>query len=128
MIQTLTRNWTLLFTCGIVNAIISILYLRMWDTEGPLTFQSWNRTVVFLGKLALAAGACTIAAALWRSKSGKCWLLVLHGLALCTFGLIQYGLTGYRISLLTIALLNVAMAVTSASSDCASPRTHASSP
>ncbi len=96
--------------CGILDAIISAIYLIMWDTKGPVTFHSWNGTVVLLGKLAFAAGFCTIAAGVWKSVSGKCWLLVLHGVALGALGLIQYGLTGFRISLLTVALLVVVMA------------------
>ncbi len=111
MIQTLTKNWLLLALCAVLNAIISVIYLIMQDTDGPLTLQSWNGTVVFLGKLALAAGACTIAAGIWRSTDGKCWLLVLNGLALGALGLIQYGLTRFRISFLTVALLIILMAV-----------------
>src|ERR1700730_14133410 len=71
----------------------------------------WNGTIGLLGKLALAAGACTIAAGIWRSTTGKCWLLVLNGLALSALGLIFYKLTHYRISFRTITLLVVVMAM-----------------
>ena len=40
------------------------------------------------GPQMLAAGACAIAAGLWRSGSGNSWLISLHGLALGVFGLI----------------------------------------
>src|SRR5207247_5045666 len=83
----------------------------MQETDGPLAFHSWNGTVVFLGKLALAAGACTIAAGIWRSTKGKSWLLVLNGLALSALGLIFNNLTQYRISFRTVALLLVVMAL-----------------
>ena len=111
MIQTLIKNWLLLALCGVLDAIISVIYLIMQDTDGPLTFHAWNSAVVFLGKLALASGACTIAAGIWRSTNGKSWLLVLNGLALGALGLIQYGFVRFRISFLTVALLIVLMAM-----------------
>ena len=111
MIQTLIKNWPLLALCGIFDAIISVIYLIMQETDGPLAFHSWNGTVVFLGKLALAAGACTIAAGILRSTNGKCWLLVLNGLALGALGLIQYGFVRFPISFLTVALLVILMAM-----------------
>jgi len=111
LIQTLIKNWPLLALCGILDAIISVIYLIMQETDGPLAFHSWNGTVVFLGKLALAAGACTIAAGILRSTNGKCWLLVLNGLALGALGLIQYGFVRFPISFLTVALLVILMAM-----------------
>lgn len=111
MIQTLINNWWLLALCGILDAIISAIYLVMQATDGPLTFHAWNGTVVFLGELALAAGACTIAAGIWRSAKGKSWLLVLNGLSLFALGVIYNWLTHYRISFRTIALLIILMAM-----------------
>jgi uncharacterized membrane protein HdeD (DUF308 family) len=111
VIQTLTRNWWLLALCGVLNAVVSVIYLVMQDEHGPLTFHSWNRMIVLLGKLALTAGACTIAAGLWRSAKHKCWLLVLNGLALGALGLIGYAFVRFPISFLTIALLIIVMAV-----------------
>ena len=111
MIQTLTRNWVLVALCGVLDAIISVIYVVMQETDGPLTLHSWNGTVVFLGKLALAAGACMITAGVWRSATGKGWLLVLNGLALGALGVIQYGLTRFRISFLTVTLLIILMAM-----------------
>ncbi len=111
MIQTLIKNWWLLALCGVLDAIISVIFLVMHDTDGTLTFHAWNGMVVFLGKLALAAEACTIAAGIWRSTKGKCWLLVLNGLALSALGVIFNNLTHYRISFRTVALLLVVMAM-----------------
>ena len=91
--------------------------------QGTPDFHSWNGTVVFLGKLALAAGACTIAAGIWRSTKGKCWLLVLNGLALSALGLI-FMLSGYRgISFRTVALLIVVMAMSIGILELATART-----
>lgn len=111
MIQTLTKNWLLLACVAFFYAIISVIYLIMQDTNGPLTFHSWNGAVAFLGKLTLVAGGCAIAAAVWRSARGKCWLLVLNGLALGALGVIEFGFTRYRISFLTVAFLIMLMAM-----------------
>jgi len=111
LIRTLRNNWWLLAMAGLLDAIISAIYFIMQETNGPVAFHSWNTTVELLGKLALAAGACTIAAGVWRSAAGPCWLLVLNGLGLGALGLIQYQFTHRPISFLTIALLVVLMAV-----------------
>jgi uncharacterized membrane protein HdeD (DUF308 family) len=111
LIQTLTRNWWLLGLCGVLDAAMSVIYFIMQGTDGPVIYQSWNGTIAFLGKLTLAAGACTVAAGLWRSKNGKCWLLALNGLALGALGLIYYAFVRFRIGILTVALLIVLMAI-----------------
>jgi len=111
MIQTLISNWLLLALCGVLDAIISVIYLMMQESDGPVTFQAWNGVIAFMGKLALAAGVCSIAAGIWRSQKGKCWLLVLNGLALGALGMIEYGFTGFSISFRTIALLIILMAL-----------------
>jgi uncharacterized membrane protein HdeD (DUF308 family) len=40
LIQTLAKNWWLLALCGVLDAIISVIYLIMQDTDGPLTFHA----------------------------------------------------------------------------------------
>lgn len=111
MIQTLVKNWWLLALCGVLNAIASTLYLIMQSQDGPLTFHAWRGTIMVLGTLILAAGVCAIAAGIWRSAKGKCWLLVLNGLALSVLGAIYDFLVRFRVSFLTVALLIVLMAV-----------------
>jgi uncharacterized membrane protein HdeD (DUF308 family) len=110
LIQTLTKNWWLLIVCGVLEAIISFIYLLMQDTNGPLTFHAWNHTIAVLGEVTLLTGVCAIIAGVWRSSTGKCWLLVLNGLALAALGLIYYGFVRFRISFLTIAFLIIVMA------------------
>ncbi len=112
MIQTLSKNWWLLALCGVLDAMISVIYLVMYDSgpNGPLTFYSWNGTAVFLAWLALAAGACTIAAGIWRSAKGKSWLLVLNGLAFIAYGLVPLFWRG-PVSFDFFALLLVLMAM-----------------
>jgi hypothetical protein len=90
MLQTLTKNWWLLALAGILETIISLIYLVMYRT-GPdsyLTFHGWNGAVAFLSKVTLAAGLSIIAAGIWKSGSGRSWLLVLNGLVLGTYGLL----------------------------------------
>ncbi len=113
LIQTLIKNWWLLALCGVLDAIFSVVYLVTQAPDGSLTVRKYavHGTIVFLGKLALAAGACTIAAGLWRSTKGKSWLLVVNGFALSALGLIFNNLTHYRISFRTVALLLVVMAM-----------------
>jgi uncharacterized membrane protein len=104
--QTLTKNWWLLALCGVLDAMLFVIYFVMQDQDGPVTFHALKGTIALLGKLTLAAGVCTIAAA-----RGKCWPLVLNGLALIALGVIYTYLTGFRISLRTISLLIIVMAM-----------------
>ena len=111
MIQTLTKNWLLLALCGVVYAIISVHLLSHAGREWTSDISLMERHGCVSGEAQFVAGACTIAAGLWRSATGKCWLLVLNGVALGMLGLIQYGFTRYRISFLTLALLIILMAM-----------------
>jgi hypothetical protein len=111
MVQTLTKNWWLLGLCGILDAIISVIYLIMYDA-GPDTvpFGGWNAEVVLLCRLAVAAGLCSIAAGIWKPTKGISWLVVLNGLALSAYGLIPLlwkGPLGFRL----FGLLIIAMAM-----------------
>lgn len=125
MIQTLIKNWWLLALCAVLDATYSAVNLFMQDPDGSLTLRTHalESTVVLLGRLALAAGVCTIAAALWRSTQGKSWFLVLNGLALITLGLTLNGIFGSSIKFLTIALLLVVMAMSLGIFDMAIART-----
>jgi uncharacterized membrane protein HdeD (DUF308 family) len=105
MISTLIKNWWLLALCGVLDTILAAVYF-IRDSG----FHAWD-WIAFLGELALAAGACAIAAGIWRSSNGKCWLLVLNGLALSALGLLLTGIFGSRISLRTIAILLAVMAL-----------------
>jgi hypothetical protein len=111
MIQTLTNNRLLLALCGVIQAMIAAIYLAMQAGGRTLTFLSWNGAVGLQGKLALAAGACAIAAGVLRSGSGKCWMLALHGLALGALGVIQFGFVRFPVSFLSVSLLIVVMAI-----------------
>src|ERR1700676_896130 len=107
----MTKNSWLLVLCGVLNAMVSVIFFIMQDQDGPVTFHAWKGTIAFLGKVTLAAGVCTIATGIWRSAKGKCWPLLLNGLAMTALGVIYTYLTHFRISLLAIALLIMLMAI-----------------
>ena len=107
VIKTLTQNRWLLALSGLFNAIVSVVYLIMYQT-GP---DGANGTGVFLSRLAVAAGACTIAAGIWKSATGRCWLLVVNGAALTAFGLLPLVWRG-RLSVTIFELLALVIAVT----------------
>jgi hypothetical protein len=105
------NKWLLPALCGVLQAIISVVYIAMQVADGPVTFHAWNGTVSFVGGLALTAGACTVAAGVLGSTEGRSWLLVLNGLALGALGLIQCAFVRFRVSFLTVALLIIVMAM-----------------
>jgi uncharacterized membrane protein HdeD (DUF308 family) len=111
--RTLIRNSWLLAVCGILYAMFSFVMLFWLSPDGlPIlrSFVTPRGMVPLLGILALAAGACTIAAALWSSSTSTSWFLALNGLACIALGLsISLGATrpvGFR----TVALLVAVMA------------------
>lgn len=119
MIQKLIEGWWLLAACSILDAIIAVIYLITQD--GVLTFHAWHGTLIFLGKLTLAAGICTIAAGAWNFGKGKSWLLVLNGLACSALGATFAYWTG-PLAFRTVALLISAMAVSIGMYELASAR------
>jgi hypothetical protein len=113
LIQHVTINRALLVICAILDATIAGIYFLLYDTgpDGPLPVHEWNSVVLFLNRIALAAGACTIAAGLWRPARDKSWLLVLNGVGLSAYGVIPLfwrGPLGFN----RLALLLIAMAIT----------------
>jgi hypothetical protein len=87
--------------------------LLMLSPDGSLGVRrlALPNTVWDMGVLALAAGACAIAAGLWSSGKDHSWLLSLHGLALGAFGLIAVSpLVRGPLSFRPVSLLFVVMA------------------
>lgn len=110
MIQTLTQNWWLLGLCGVFEAIISVIHLTMYGAGPHDMPQGFIAAVVLSSKLSVVAGACAIAAGIWRPTNGISWLLVLNGLALSAYGLIPL-LWGGPLSFRRLALLIIVMAM-----------------
>lgn len=113
MMRILIRNSWLLALCGVFYAMFSFVILFWLSPDGWLALRSFispRGMVPLLSIVALAAGVCTIAAAIWSSSKGISWFLALNGLACIVLGLsINLGATrpvGFR----TVALLVAAMA------------------
>ena len=107
--QTLTKNWWLLALTGVLNAIASVIYLIIYNTTPNI--YGGNSMGVFVSKLALAAGACTIAASIWRAAKGISWLLLANGLVLSVYGWMPLFWRG-PLSVRFFSLLVVVMAMT----------------
>src|SRR5580698_5524415 len=107
--QTLTKNWWLLALTGVLEAIALVIYLIIYDTT-PNVYGG-NGMEMLVNRLALAAGACTIAASIWRSAKGISWLLLANGLVLSAYGLMPLFWRG-PLSFRFFALLVVVMATT----------------
>jgi uncharacterized membrane protein HdeD (DUF308 family) len=124
LIQTLLKNWWLLALAGILCAMYSGMNFFMESPDGSLTLRTFmhRSTGVNMGRLAVAAGVCTIAAGIWSSRKGKSWLLVLNGLACGALGMLLAFWTG-PLAFRTIALLVVVMAMSIGVYELATART-----
>jgi uncharacterized membrane protein HdeD (DUF308 family) len=107
--QTLTKNWWLLALTGVLCAIASVVYLVIYETT-PNVYGD-RGVEMLVNRLALAAGACTIAASIWRSAKGISWLLLANGLVLSAYGLMALFWRG-PLSVRFFQLLVVVMAMT----------------
>jgi hypothetical protein len=113
MPASLMKTWWLLALCGVLDAMYSAMNFLTQRPDGSLalrTFVHSRSPVVQMGVLALAAGACTIAAGVWSFRSRKATLLLLNGVACSTLGLILAFWTG-PLAFRTVALLVAAMAI-----------------
>jgi hypothetical protein len=106
----------LLALCAVLYAAIAGIYLIMYNTgpDGTLTLHGFNDTVLFLNRLTLAAGVCTIAAGIGLAAQAKSWLLFLNGLALSAYGLIPLvwkGPLGFDFLALPIMIMALAFGI-----------------
>jgi uncharacterized membrane protein HdeD (DUF308 family) len=126
MIRSSIRSWWLLALSGVLYAMFSFLMLFWLSPDGSPSLRSFvtpRGMVPLLGTLALAAGICTIAAAIWSSTRGISWFLMLNGLVCCALGLmINLGATR-PVAFRTLALLIFGMAVSIALHELAMART-----
>jgi hypothetical protein len=105
MLHTFVRNWWLLAICAALYGAYSVLNLIMLNSDGSRALRGFAGIAI-----PIAAGLCTIAAALWRSARGRSWLLLANGLALAAFGLLTILWSRGRHGFLPVALLFVVMA------------------
>ncbi len=110
MIQTLIKNWWLLGLRGVLALLFSVITFLMQSSAETFTLREFatRGTVVFLGMLALTAGACTVAAGIWRASTGKWWLLVADGGVVGAAGLVL--ILGNGISFRTVTYIVVLLA------------------
>ena len=114
MIQTSIKSWWLLALCGVLNAILSFIVLLILSPDAPPilhTLAHRRSTPAHMGLVALAAGACAVAAGIWNLRKARSWLLVLSGLALGALGLMMSLGASRPIAFRTIALAVAVMAV-----------------
>lgn len=67
--------------------------------------------VVLLGILALIAGACTVAAGVWRATEGKWWWLMLDGIFVSSAGLLLILANRFSFWTVTQAVVVLAAAI-----------------
>ena len=112
MSGTLSKTWWLLALCGTFDAMHASINLLMMNL--PLTHRVIGSNLIAvqdMGLLALAAGACSIAAGLWSGGRDYSWLLSLHGLAMGAFGTIIFSpLPKGTLSFRPVSLLFTVMA------------------
>ena len=100
------RTWWLLAVAAL-EAAAAVLYFQNAGHGFHL-----RTTVPLLGRLALATGACGIAAGVRTAP--RDWLLGLNGLAFGVLGLVLTGVFGFRIGFRVIAFLILATAISMA--------------
>jgi hypothetical protein len=125
MIPSLIKNWWLLALAAIFDALLALLNISMQSgPDGSLAFRTFGPmgTGLLMGRLALAAGVCTVAAGVWSPRQGRSWLLVLNGLIFCAYGLLPMVWTG-PLSFRLFAVLLAVMAMSIGLFEWASART-----
>lgn len=126
MAQTFVRSWWLLALCGVLDALFAVMIFLMASPDGSPNlriFMHSRYAITQLGAFALAAGICTIAASVWRSRKDNSWLLVLNGLACCSVGLLVTLGATRPIAFRAIALVIVIMAMSIGFYELATART-----
>jgi uncharacterized membrane protein HdeD (DUF308 family) len=124
--RALTKAGWVLVLCGVLDAMNAAANLLMLNPDGSLILRRFALpgAVWDMGILALAAGACAIAAGFWISGRDNSWLLSLHGLALGAFGLLAVSpLVRGPLSFRPVSLLFVVMAVSMGAFALATART-----
>jgi uncharacterized membrane protein HdeD (DUF308 family) len=126
MMRTLIRNSWLLALCGVLYAAFSFVILFWLSPDGSPILRSFvtaRDMAPLLGILALAAGAGTIAAAIWKSSKGNPWFLAVNGLACSALGLLIVLGATRPVAFRTLALFIVVMATSIGIYELASART-----
>lgn len=112
MIRVLINNWWLLAMRGIFALVFALFAFSLESTMGTWLLSAIARagTVVLFGLLAIAAGACTILAAVRGAERHERWgPLLLDGIVVCLAGAII--LMSPRLDLSWLARMVAAFAI-----------------
>jgi len=91
MIRLLIQNWWMLLMRGVLALVFAIfIFVFMPFLPAPLLRElAFAGLVVIFALFAIATGAITISAAVWRAgQGGASWLLLADGIAVITGGLV----------------------------------------
>jgi uncharacterized membrane protein HdeD (DUF308 family) len=88
MLRVLIHNWWLLALRGVFAALLALFAFSMHTTAGTwlLSAMASAGLVVVFGILAIAAGLCTMAAAVRGAAQDRSHLLLADGIAICIGG------------------------------------------
>src|SRR5215831_4726015 len=111
MIRTLVNNWWLLALRGVLALMLSVLLFSLQSLETSVITRSVVHmgVVVIFGLLALAAGGCTIAAAVRRAGKEISYLLLWDGIVVSAAGSII--MFAPRLDLIWLAYIVAAWAI-----------------
>ncbi len=113
MIQASIKNSALPALCGILYAVFSVTIFLMGSPDGSSMLRDLletRNTVALMGIVALAAGACTSAAAFLTARRAGRWLLLQNGLACGALGLLIMLGANRAVAFRTLALAVAVMA------------------
>ena len=90
MLRVLITNWWLLALRGVLALLFAGMAFSSHTVTGTwlLSAIALAGVVVSFGLLAIAAGVCTIVAAVRGAGGEKWWLLLWDGVAVCAFGIV----------------------------------------
>lgn len=113
MIETLIKNWWLLFLRGVLALSLAVMTFLILPSVDTFTLRPFaiRGMVVLLGIMAIVAGLCTFAAGVWRAGSGKWWLLGLEGMIITIAGIVVIELNTLSIQLLVYAIVVLAAGI-----------------
>jgi hypothetical protein len=113
VMQAFIKTWWLLALAAACEAVYAVTNLLVLNPDGSFAIRTGfdlKSTVERMGLLAIAAGACTITAAIWSGRNRGTSLVAVNGAALCTLGLILRFWRG-PLAFRTVALLLIVMAL-----------------
>jgi uncharacterized membrane protein HdeD (DUF308 family) len=112
MLRVLINNWWLLALRGTLALLFAGMAFSSHTLTGTWLLSSiaLAGVVVVFGLLAIAAGVCTIVAAVRGARGEKWWLLLWDGIAVCVLGTVV--LLAPKLDLISLARMLAVCALT----------------